>query len=79
MFGVYFSLHQINTVHKKKSRGNQSQAVHFNGNQKNAKFFSKKMKKNEENVQKNAKKNHYESYAENKLVSKHNTGHLHTS
>ena len=37
------------------------------------------MKKNEENVQKNAKKNHYESYAENKLVSKHNTGHLHTS
>ena len=30
------------------------------------------MKKNEENAPKNVKKKHYESQAENKLISKHN-------
>ena len=34
--------------------------------------MKKKIKKNEENVPKNAKKKHYESQVENKLVSKHN-------
>ena len=33
---------------------------------------AKKKKKNEENVPKNAKKKHFESEVENKLVSKHN-------